>query len=420
MLEMSDRRESGDMYLSRGVARTGRWRLASLAATAALGALIFPAVLPASAADSDVTQIAGADPCGSGSSNPTFYTNNHRVVTVEGRTLAVFDPHGSDVKLAWRDGTGSWSDKTIFDNAPDEFLNDRPASIALDGIGHAWVAWSGYSFASNKLAPVKLRRLDNLGASGGPTLGPITTVQPVGMGNTGVDLQIQNGQGFLVWLTRAGSTSFQLVTAQFNPGDATPVIANRSAIYTSGDSSPSATLVATSAGMRIVARTNKLKIYVHSGGAQWSAGSASASMPSKAKPSAVELGVDIYVAYQGAPFADGIVKVSRFNLSGSSVSTSLTTGAGYAQPVLAAGSGKLFVVMVKRAIGSTVVSRQWAGSTWDGDVTEISAQVQNGGDFAYPNSETQISDGRLRFIVDGKRCPTSQQRNAILGYDRAA
>jgi hypothetical protein len=408
------------MYLARGFARTGSWGRATIAATAAIFVLTLPAVLPASATDSDVTQLAGADPCKAGSSNPTFYTNNHRVVTIGGRTLAVFDPHGSDVKLAWRDGTGSWSNKTIFDNTPDEVLNDRPASIALDGTGHAWVAWSGYSFSSSKLAPVKLRRLDDLGASGGPTLGPITTVQPVGMGNTGVDLQIQDGRGFLVWLTRTGSSSFQLVTAQFNPGDETPVIADRSAIYTSGGSSPSATLVATSAGMRIVARTNKLKIYVHNGGAQWSAGSASASMPSKAKPSAVELGDDIYVAYQGAPFADDIVKVSRFNLSGSSVSTSLTTGTGYAQPVLAAGSGKLFVVMVKRATERTVVSRQWAGSTWGGDVTEISAQVPNGGDFAYPNSETQMSDGRLRFIVDGKRCPTSQQRNAILGYDRAA
>jgi hypothetical protein len=408
------------MYPSRGFAPTGRGRLASLTVTAALCAFILPAVTPASAADSNVTQLTGADACKSGSSNPTFSTNNHRVVTVEGRTLAVFDPHGSDVKLAWRDGTDSWSSKTIFDNAPDEVLNDRPASIALDGIGHAWVAWSGYSFNSNKLAPVKLRRLDNLGAPGGPTLGPITTVQAVGMGNTGVDLQIQNGQGYLVWLTRTASTSFQLVTAQFDPSDATPVIANRTAIYTSGGSSPSATLVATSAGMRIVARTSKLKIYVHSGGAQWSAGTASASMPSKAKPSAVELGGEIYVAYQGAPFADGIVKISRFNLSGSSVSTSLTTGTGYAQPVLAAGGGELFVVMVKRATESTVVSRQWADSTWGGDVTEISAQVQNGGDFAYPNSETQISGGRLRFIVDGKVCPTSKQRNAILGYDRAA
>ena len=408
------------MYLSQGFARTGRSRRAWLAATAALCVLVLPAALPASAADSDVSQIAGADPCSSGSSNPTFYTNNHRVVTIGGRTLAVFDPHGSDVRLAWRDGTGSWSEKTIFDNAPDEVLNDRPASIALDGMGHAWVAWSGYSFDSSKLAPVKLRRLDNLGAPGGPTLGPITTVQPVGMGNTGVDLQIQGGRGFLVWLTRTGSSSFQLVTAQFNPSDETPVIADRNPIYTSGSSSPSATLVPTVAGMRIAARAGKLKIYVHNGGAQWSAASAGASMPAKAKPSAVALGDDIYVAYQGAPFADNIVKVSRFNLSGTSVSSSLTTGTGYAQPVLAAGSEKLFVVMVKRATERTVVSRQWNGSSWGGDVTEISTQVQNGGDFAYPNTETHMGDGRLRFIVDGKRCPTSTQRNAILAYDRAA
>ena len=240
------------------------------------------------------------------------------------------------------------------------------------------------------------------------------------MGNTGVDLQIQGGRGFLVWLTRTGSSSFQLVTAQFNPSDETPVIADRNPIYTSGSSSPSATLVPTVAGMRIAARAGKLKIYVHNGGAQWSAASAGASMPAKAKPSAVALGDDIYVAYQGAPFADNIVKVSRFNLSGTSVSSSLTTGTGYAQPVLAAGSEKLFVVMVKRATERTVVSRQWNGSSWGGDVTEISTQVQNGGDFAYPNTETHMGDGRLRFIVDGKRCPTSTQRNAILAYDRAA
>ncbi|MFN2489083.1 MAG: hypothetical protein ABR529_04995 [Actinomycetota bacterium] len=378
------------------------------------------ALAPAAAADGDVSQLAG-DPCNGGSSNPTFYTNNHRVVTTGGRTLAVWDPHGSDVKIAWRDGTGAWSSKTIFDNAPDEVANDRPASIALDANGHAWVAWSGYSFAAGKEAPVKLRRLDDLGAASGPTVGPITTVQAKDRGNTGVDLQILNGRGYLVWLTRSGDSLYELVTAQFNPSDTTPVIADRSVIYSASGSSASATLVPTSAGMRIAARAGSLKIYVHNGGASWSAGSAAVSFPSKSKPSAVEFGGEIYVAFQSAPFNDEIVKVSRFNLSGSSVSTSLTTsGSRYVQPVLAAGGGKLFVVMVQKGTVRTVVSRSFNGTSWGGDVTEISAQVTNGGDFAYPNTETQISGGRLRFIVDGKRCPSSNQRNAVLGYDRAA
>jgi hypothetical protein len=171
--------------------------------------------------------------------------------------------------------------------------------------------------------------------------------------------------------------------------------------------------------MRIAARASKLKIFVHRGGAQWSAGTKSVAMPGNARPSAVEFGGSIYVAYQNVPFNDNIVKVSRFDLAGNTIATSLTTAKGYAQPALAGGGGKLFVVMVTRGTQRTIVSRAFDGSTWSGDVTEISASAPNGGDFAYPNTETQISGGRLRFIVDGKRCPTSSQRNAVLGYDRA-
>jgi hypothetical protein len=357
----------------------------------------------------------------SGSSNPTFYANNHRMLVVpgSGRVLAVFDPHGSGQKLAWRDSNStSWQSKTLFDGSgADETLNDRTASIALDGNGDAWVAWAGYSFSL--VSPVKMRRLTNLDAPEGPDLGPVVTVEPAGMGSVTVDLQFHGGVGFLVWNQRTGAFAYELRAATFAPTSATPDIQNRGTLYRSSNGSSSGTLVPTAAGMRVVARTGKLQVYSHVGGTQWSAGSSSVSMPSKSKPSAVSFGDEILVAFQSAPYNNDMVKVVRFSSTGGNATTSLSTSSGYMHPALAANGTNAWVVMVKiGATGRSVVSRRLAGPNWEGEVTELSPSVADGGDYAWPNTVREV-DGRLRFLVDGKRCPTSAKRNAVLAYQRA-
>jgi hypothetical protein len=356
-----------------------------------------------------------AEPC-AGSSNPTFHPNNHRmVVTPTGRRLALFDPHGSGVSLAWRDGDGAWNSKSIF-GVSDEVSSDRPASIALDGTGNAWVVWSGYNFSSP--VPLRLRRLTDLDAPGGPTVGPVVTVQPAGQGNAFADLAFQGGRGFIVWLQRTASTSYSLKTIQFSQLTTdTPTFENPATLYSSSASTTSGTLVPTAAGMRVVARAGSLKVYSHSTGAQWAVGSASTKAPAKAKPSAVAFGNDILATFQAAPFGDDIVKVVRFSNTGSSVSNSLVTPRGYVHPSIAANASGAWVVMVAKGTSRTVVSRRFDGSGWGSDLTEISPSVTNGGDYAYPNALRDV-DGVLRFLVDGKRCPTSSARNAVLAYER--
>ena len=387
-----------------------RRRVAVALALALLGAMTVSR--PATAAGI-VTTVA--EPC-LGSSNPTFYPNNHRmVVTSTGRRLALFDPDGSGVHLAWRDGDGPWSTKSIY-GVSDEAPSDRPASIALDGTGNAWVVWSGYNFSSP--LPLRLRRLTSLDAPGGPAVGPVVTVQPAGQGNAFADLAFQGGRGFIVWLQRTGSTSYALKTIQFSQLDTdTPTFEHPATLYSSSASATSGTLVATPAGMRVVARAGSLRVYSNVSGAQWSVGSASTKAPTKAKPSAIALGSDILTAFQAAPFKDDIVKVVRFSGNGGSVSTSLVTPRGYVHPSIAGDASGAWVVMVAKGTTRTVVSRRLDGFGWGSDVTELSAGVTNGGDYAYPNAVRDV-DGVLRFLVDGKRCPSSGARNAVLAFER--
>jgi hypothetical protein len=141
-------------------------------------------------------------------------------------------------------------------------------------------------------------------------------------------------------------------------------------------------------------------------------------MPSKSKPSAVALGDAILATFQSAPFNDNIVKVVRFSNTGGSVATSLTTSTGYMHPAIAADGTSAWVVMVKRGTTErSVVSRQLTGATWGTDITELSSSATDGGDYAWPNTVREV-DGRLRFMVDGKRCPSSTKRNAVLAYQR--
>jgi hypothetical protein len=337
------------------------------------------------------------------------------VMTSTGRRLAIFDPDGSGVHLSWRDGDGPWSTQSIY-GVSDEAPSDRPASIALDGTGNAWVVWSGYNFSSP--LPLRLRRLTNLDAPGGPTVGPVVTVQSAGQGNAFADLAFWNGRGFIVWLQRTGSTSYSLKTTQFSElGTDEPAFENTATLYSGSASTTSGTLVPTPAGVRVVARAGSLKVFSNTSGGQWSAGSASTKAPAKAKPSAIAFGNDILATFQAAPFNDDIVKVVRFSNTGNSVSNSLVTPRGYIQPSIAGDASRAWLVMVAKGTTRSVVSRQFDGSAWGGDVTEISASAPNGGDYAYPSALREV-DGTLRFLVDGKRCPSSGARNAVLAFER--
>lgn len=370
---------------------------------------------PVHAAGPSITTVA--DPC-DGSSNPTFYPSNRRlVVTSTGRRIAVFDPHGSDVKLAWRDaGETDWTTTSIFDNGSDEVLNDRPASIALDGRGHAWVVWSGYTF--DRISPVKLRRLSELNSPAGPTVGPVVTVEPAGQGNTFADIEIRRGKGFIVWLRKTGAQTYDLMTVIFDDlASATPVFRHRAVLFSGTNPNTSGTLVRTPKGMRVVARAGDLRVFVHRGGTTWRSGRATRTMPAKSRPSAVVFEGALLVAYQAAPYNDDIVRVARFSLKGNATTTLLTTSKGYTHPTLSSSRNAAWAIMVKKATNRSVVSRRFARSHWSRERTELSSDVANGDDYAWPNAMRRTRR-TLRFLVDGEKCATTSQANAVLAVER--
>jgi hypothetical protein len=159
-------------------------------------------------------------------------------------------------------------------------------------------------------------------------------------------------------------------------------------------------------------------MFTHDSSAQptvWGGGTAGAKAPTKSRPSAVATSNgDVLVAVESNTTSH-IVKVSRFNSSGSTVSTSLETSTGYAQPSIATDGLRAWVVMVRLGDGA-VVSRLFNGTSWGGDVTEVTSAT-GGGDFAWPNL-VRNTDTHLRLLLDGKRCPTSKQRNAVIAYQR--
>jgi len=385
----------------------------------------------ASAADPDLTEVASS--CNGGSSNPTFYAGNRRTaVTAGGRVLVVYDPHGSGQQLKWRDaGSSTWRDDTRgVPNgqllAPGDIANDRTASIVVgrDSLGaeRAWVVYAGYDY--KKVSAVKMRRLSDLDSPLGPSVGPEVNLEPEGRGNVRVDMAFEDTssgpRAVLSWVRRTGDTQYQLVVAGLSSLDSdTPSLVQTTALYTGSVANTAGTLVPSAQGMRVVARTSKLKLFAHSPSAaltSWTSGSASVSIARKAKPTAVALSSGDIIAVGESDTSAHVVKAIRFSSSGNTAATELTTSSGYANPAVVHTSGdNALLVMVNRTTNS-VVSRARTGSSWGTDVTEIGPAA--GGDYAWPNVMREPVGGYLRVLVDGARCPTSKQRNQVLAYSR--
>jgi hypothetical protein len=387
--------------------------------------------LPANAADDGVTQVA-ADPCNGGSSNPTFYSSNHRMVVTEGgRQLAVYDPHGSGLHLRWRNPGGLWQKSTTGAVSNGQFpmsdaANDRPASIALanvDGQQFAWVVWSGYNFSSSKISGIYMRRLSSLDDSSGPRVGPQTMLAAPGRGQARVDLafeQTASGpRGVITWLRRSGDTAYQVVTAWLSDVSESPVLVGQTVHYTSSVNQLTGTLVPTLTGIALVVRMDNLRMFTHDSTAPlttWGGGSAASSVAKKARPSATMLSNGDILAAAERNTNDRITKIVRFNANGTVASSSLETPAGYKDPSIASDGTTAWVAMVRLSDGA-IVSRRFNGVAWEADVVEVTSASQNGGDFASPNL-VRTTDTHLRMLIDGKRCPSSAQRNAVIAYQR--
>ena len=77
--------------------------------------------------------------------------------------------------------------------------------------------WSG---PSNAQAEVFLRRLSDLDALEGPTVGPLVTLVPMGLGNSRADVFLETApdgslRGCVVWTQQFDPSTWQVVTGWF-------------------------------------------------------------------------------------------------------------------------------------------------------------------------------------------------------------
>lgn len=365
-----------------------------------------------------------------GSSDPTYYPSNHRLaITGGGRQLALVGRHSSGVQLTWRDAGGGWQTKTT-GSVTDGLLlgntgtGDWPASIAVArdsaGAQHAWAVWSGAG--ENEIRPVQLRRMSNLDAAAGPSVGPPVDVSPTGTVQDRADLAFERtpsgtSRGAVVWVKKTSDTSWDLLVSWFtNLDTATPSFTAPTVLHTANNSNVTATLVPTPSGLTAVVRTGtgSIRTFSHDASAPlgtWTAGTAGVGASYKARPSAVALSSGAVVAAFDADTTNNIVKVQRFSPAGTPAAVELTL-TGYAHPALAGDGTNMWLVLIRKSDGA-VVTRQFtpAGGWSTTDRVEISGIAG----LAFPNTLRDV-DGRLRFLVRGPAGTTS--RSAALSYQR--
>jgi hypothetical protein len=428
-------RGSGGLRRLRGKVSTvvgGSARVTALVAAALSCALTAsdlvssPEARALAASRRNVSNVSG--PC-KGSSNPTFLSNNRRLAAAgRGRLLAVYDPHGKGQQLAWRNRRGRWRTRTRGDVRNGFFTSsrtgDRPASIAVArdsrGKRHAWIVWAGADFRAGRLA-LELRRLSDLKDRRGPLVGPPVGLTQPGSGHVRPDLAFENApsgnRAAIVWLDRTGPSSFDLSVGWIiHLGRQRPRLVGRSSLLTSRRGTPSATLVPTSDGMRVVAINGKgkLRLFRHSINApltSWTRVGRALKVSRKGKPTAVRYKRKLVIA--AAPGRrKGSLAVVRFRRTGRP--KVILRLRGYTQPSLSRVGRKIVLVMVRKRDGRVVsrtLRRRWSRK----DRVEIGRT--RGRRLAWPSTMREAR-GRLSFIVQGPRCRSSRNRNGVLAVSR--
>jgi hypothetical protein len=367
-----------------------------------------------------------APPC-KGSSNPTLFSSNRRLeLTAGGRLLAIYDPHGDGQRLVWR-ARGRWR-TTTRGSVRNGFFHekggsDRPASIAVArdprGKEHAWIVWAGDSFQKGRLA-LSLRRLSDLDDRRGPKVGPPVTLVRPGSGHVRPDIAIERSPGgpraAIVWLDRTGVASFDLTVGWITSlGRDRPRLVARKVLLTTRRGTPTATLVPSGGGMRVVATTGKgrLRVFSHRKRApltRWRSAGGGVKVARDARPTAVLFKRKSILA-AAAGRRRNVVMVVRFKRNGTR-SRIVGRIRGHAQPSLARVGRRAVVVMIRRRDGS-VVSRSFGGGKRVARRDRVEIGRRRGGRFAWPNA-LRRSPKRLHFIVQGPRCRYSSVKHSVL------
>ena len=380
-----------------------------------------------------IAQITDAVPVSEGSSNPTYFATNHHVaVTAGGRMLIVHGRHSRGVQLRWKAaGSSTWNTTTKGAVLDGMLLDgtgsgDWPSSIVVakgsDGKERAWVVMGDVNFVGSN--PVRMRVLSGLDAAGGPTVGPMVTVDASPRGDAFVDIAMERRpsggvRGAVAFVERIDDNTWHVTVKWFtNTTSSTPTFTGANAIITATTGRKAPTLVPTTVGLSLLVRGAKGAItrYVHDRHhalTSWQLRGAGLKAGAKAKASATGLSNgDVVMAIEDN-VSTNHVTIQRFK-PGGSVATMLTMS-GFSQPSVASSGKDVWVVMIRDS-DNAVVSRHFNPlSGWSGIRVEVSAS--HGGHHAWPNV-LRASRGRLRFIVREDSMGTT--RSGVIAVDRAA
>jgi hypothetical protein len=237
------------------------------------------------------------------------------------------------------------------------------------------------------------------------------------------DLAVEEGPSgsriAVIWTRSSAGGGFEVLAGWITDTDTdTPVLTAKAILLENPSDNRYGTLVSTPNGIRAVLRAagGRLQVWRHDildPLTAWQSGNASTLVADQ--PIAVVLGDGTVLAATESDTNAGVVSVQRFSTTGQPLPVELQL-AGYHQPTLAGGGGRVWLVMV-RDIDGVVVSRELAGAAWTtSDRIEIGPD--GGGNHAWPNA-LRLADGRLTFIVRG---PTGDKltRSSVLGVDRPA
>jgi PKD repeat protein len=380
------------------------------------------------AAVDGLSQVAGP---AIGSSDPTAFAANHRlVVTQGGRLLAVHGRASSGVQLAWRDPAGTWQTTTTGATSTGGLLSgtgtgDWPASIALapDSAGseHAWVVWGASAANGNA---IQMRRLSGLDSAGGPSVGPVVTVDAPSLGAFRPDIALERTatgtqSAAIVWSRRASKQRYELVTGWFdNLGTDTPPIHDASVLFSANQSASFGGLAPSAAGMKMVARATSgtLRLYRHALSdplTTWNVSASGGSISASSSPTAVALSSGNVLTAVESDTTNQVVQVKRFPGGAGTPTTDLQL-TGYRQPVLASDGVRAWLVMVRGSDGLVVSREMSATGAWSwADRVEVDAS--GGGNFAWPNVVRDV-DSRLRLVVRGPAGGSAS--SAVLAFQR--
>ena len=347
---------------------------------------------------------------------PIPYSGHDRLaVTAGGRLLSVHSPATGGLQLSWAQGdstgcawsstsSGAVSDGRVAPSSRGPLTASLAVATLTSGADVAWVAYAP-SQASSPRRQLRVRRLTDLDAAAGPTIGPEVVLDTPAYGAVRPDLAVEmtpdGPRVAVVWVRRMTTRVSDTTTAWLSSTSTdAPTLTSRTTLLRSRSVLRPGVLASTPTGLRaLVQRSDgQLRIWKRAstdpltGWTAAAAGAGSVSVGSSPAARAVTAGLLV-----AADRSTGAV-VTLLDHAVASAATELVLP-GHRNPVLA-GDGTRTLLLTVRVADGALVSR-----TRNGDGTWTSPQVELASTSAARPSwpAAVVADGRLHVLVPAER-----------------